>query len=220
VSPDQPAAIVFSAEEGLVERTPTATNRSRLTLIPRDQGLYIPLRTCETSFPPELIRVIARTTPFAWLCDAIARHEDPDYVTAVLLRQLFSYFAPADFSGKRLLDFGCGSGASTFALAAALPRTEVIGVELDPALVEIGRNIAAHRRLGNVRFLTSPSGTSLPSGIDPFDFVMFSAVYEHLLPMERRSVMPLVWSVLAAPCSSTRLRTAISPTSTTARGCG
>jgi hypothetical protein len=111
MSPHPPAAVVFSAEEGIVESRPTATNRSRLTLIPRDEGLYIPLRTCETSFPPELIRVIAEKTPFASLCDAIARHEDPAYVSAVLLRQLFSYFAPADFAGNRLLDIGCGSGA-------------------------------------------------------------------------------------------------------------
>jgi len=196
VSPADLEPVVYSAEEGVVERTRIDPTRSRLTLIPRHESLYIPRRTCETSFPPELIRVIASKTAFAWLCDAIARHEDPTYVSAVLLRQLFSYFAAADFAGKRLLDFGCGSGASTFAIAAALPRTEVIGVELNPTSVEIAQSIAAYRRLPNVRFLTSPSGAALPSGIGQLDFIMFSAVYEHLLPTERKTLMPLIWSVL------------------------
>ncbi len=143
-----------------------------------------------------MIRLIASHTPFVWLCDTIARHEDSSYVSGVLLRQLFSYFVAADFAGTSLLDFGCGSGASTFALAAALPQTEVIGVELNPTSVEIAQRIAAHRKLPNVRFLTSPSGTALPVGIGQLDFIMLSAVYEHLLPIERKTVMPLVWSAL------------------------
>jgi len=196
VSPARPPTIVYSAAEGVVERTAVDDSRFKLTLIPRHESLYVPLRTCETAFPPEVIRLIASKTPFAWLCDAIARHEDPGYVGAILQRQLFAYFSAADFAGARLLDFGCGSGASTFALAAALPRTEVIGVELNPASVEIAERIADYRNLSNVRFLTSPSGTALPVGIGQFDFIVFSAVYEHLLPMERKTVMPLIWSAL------------------------
>jgi hypothetical protein len=33
----------------------------------------------------------------------------------------------------------------------------------------------------------------LPPGIGEFDFVMFNAVFEHLLPHERRALLPLVW---------------------------
>lgn len=196
MSPPDPDAVVYSTEDGCIECSRIDGLRVRLTVIPREESLYVPLRTCETSFPQELIRIIASKTELAWVCDVIARHEDPTYVKAVVLRQLFSYFTAADFAGKRLLDFGCGSGASTFAIAAALPETEVVGVELNPTSTEIANYVAEHRRLSNVRFLTSPSGTTLPSGIGEFDFIMFSAVYEHLLPVERKTVMPLIWSVL------------------------
>src|SRR4029450_2941918 len=43
----------------------------------------------------------------------------------------------------------------------------------------------------------SPDPNSLPGGIGPFDFVVFSAVYEHLLPAERRILPPLIWRGLS-----------------------
>jgi hypothetical protein len=36
----------------------------------------------------------------------------------------------------------------------------------------------------------------LPNEIGQFDYIMLSAVYEHLLPDERRTLMPLLWSFL------------------------
>jgi 2-polyprenyl-3-methyl-5-hydroxy-6-metoxy-1,4-benzoquinol methylase len=133
---------------------------------------------------------------FAWICDIVARHEEGDSVAGVLKRQLLSYSQPNDFVGKRVLDFGCGDGASTMALARMLPDTEIVGVELDPQRVEVANRIKDCRATQNVRFLCSPSGSQLPFGIGSFDFIMLSAVYEHLLPRERCLVMPLLWSVM------------------------
>jgi SAM-dependent methyltransferase len=124
----------------------------------------------------------------------LARHDDPEYVKKVLGKQLLAYFDPSDFRGKRLLDFGCGSGASTLCMAAMFPETEVVGVELNPGNVELARQVLATRHLSNVQFLISSDPNNLPPGIGSFDFVMLSAVYEHLLPDERRRVMPLIWS--------------------------
>ena len=108
--------------------------------------------------------------------------------------QLFAYFPPSAYAGRRLLDFGCGNGASTMAIAELLPETEVVGVELEARRVSEANAILAHRRLTNARFMRSPSGEQLPANIGSFDFVMLSAVFEHLLPTERSSVMPLLWS--------------------------
>ncbi len=109
---------------------------------------------------------------------------------------MFSYFAPEAFRGKRLLDFGCGDGASTLAIAAMLPETEIVGVELDSSLIETANHVRSFLKMPNVQFLCSPSGNELPKGIGDFDFVMLSAVYEHLLPEERKIVMPLLWSIM------------------------
>jgi SAM-dependent methyltransferase len=182
--------------DGYVEFAALPDGRHRLTLRPNSQALYIPRPSCETSFPVDLVRFIADRIPFAWICESIARHEDPAYVAQVLSHQVFSYFSPSAFAGKRVLDFGCGSGASTFHLAGMLPEAEIIGVELNAISVEIAGKIAGYRARPNVRFLRSPSGESLPPDLGQFDFIMFSAVYEHLLPAERKIVMPLLWRTL------------------------
>ena len=190
---DSLPAHLLTAREGSVEIRPLANGQRKITLKPHDRSTVIPRASCETSLPVDVISAFLDVS-FTRLCDSLARHDDPEYVKKVLGKQLLGYFDASDFRGKRLLDFGCGSGASTLFIGALLPETEVVGVELNPASVELARRVLATRQLPNVRFLISPDPNSLPPGIGPFDFVMLSAVYEHLLPDERRRVMPLIWS--------------------------
>jgi 2-polyprenyl-3-methyl-5-hydroxy-6-metoxy-1,4-benzoquinol methylase len=150
---------------------------------------------CQTTFPLEVIEFFVERVGCAGLADFIKRYDDKG-VPEVLKFQLLSYFRSEEFKGKRLLDFGCGSGASTLGLAQLLPETEILGIDLDPERIEIAQAIFALQGIENARFLCSPSGDQLPDGIGQFDFVMLSAVYEHLLPRERRIVMPLIWSVM------------------------
>ena len=65
----------------------------------------------------------------------------------------WAIFDTSEFRGKRLSDFGCGSGASTLCLGAMLPDTEVVGVELNPRNIELARRVLAVRQLSNVQFL-------------------------------------------------------------------
>ena len=184
--------------DGDVEVAELCGNRIRVKLLPHRPDLYIPRRDCETGFPLNLIELILEEYGYAWLCDVIARHEDPDHVNRLILRQLFAYFSPLEFVGKRLLDFGCGSGASSFSMASILPDTEIIGVDINQSALEIAEKIKSYRSLANVRFFNSATGVSLPRRLGSFDFVMLSAVYEHLLPAERKIVMPQIWSVMKA----------------------
>jgi 2-polyprenyl-3-methyl-5-hydroxy-6-metoxy-1,4-benzoquinol methylase len=141
-----------------------------------------------------MVKFLLQRSDFAWLCDNLARHDDS--VPGVLKQQIFSYFTQDDLSGKRLLDFGCGSGASTIAIAKMLPQTQIVGVELSADRIDTANRIKSFRSIRNVDFLCSPSGDELPPEVGKFDFVMLSAVYEHLLPHEREIVMPLIWSVM------------------------
>jgi cyclopropane fatty-acyl-phospholipid synthase-like methyltransferase len=185
----------WSVRDAAAEVSAVRISDSRWRITTRSlHGGQAPRASCETAFPRELIERLLLTTGSEWICDAIARHEDPAYVQQVLRRQLFAYFPPDAFVGKRLLDFGCGNGASTMFIAASLPRTEVIGVELDASRIAEANLILAHRGLKNAQFVQSPSGDSLPSDVAMFDFVMLSAVFEHLLPQERTTVLPVVWS--------------------------
>lgn len=154
-----------------------------------------PFRTWVTAYPPELIREIHRAKGI-YLCDEIMREEDPSYVEHSIRHEVLGYVEAAQFAGKRVLDFGCGSGASTVVLARLLPPCEIVGIELHERLLRIARLRASHFGCHDVRFLQSPSGDCLPAGLGSFDYVLFSAVHEHLLPHERRHLLPLIWSHL------------------------
>ena len=189
--------VQYACEEGIVQiRRKSLGEPYELTLLPRAPDLYLPRKTCRTTFSMDLLLALMERSDFAWLCDTVARHETSTSETAILERQLFGYSTAEDFAEKRLLDFGCGNGASTMTIGRLLPRTEVVGVELSPEKIEMANRIRAFRSLDNVKFLCSPSGSELPPGIGHFDFVMLSAVYEHLLPDERKVVMPRLWSAL------------------------
>ena len=177
------------------EISATAIDAQRWRLSSRSLvGGRVPRSSCETTFPRQLVEQLLQTTAPEWICDAIARHEDPSYIRAEMRSQLFAYFPPSAYVGRRILDFGCGNGASTMAIAELLPEAEVVGVELNARRLSEAHAILEHRGVTNARFMRSPSAEQLPPDVGSFDFVMLSAVFEHLLPMERRTVMPLLWS--------------------------
>ena len=185
MSPSDGLPKTLIAAEGSVEVVPLAGGRFRVTLQPNDPATFIPRYSCETALPLDVIAAFLNRS-FAWLCDSLARHDDPEYVEKVVGKQLLAYVGESALRGKRLLDFGCGAGASTLCIGAMFPDTEVVGVELDAGNIGLAQRVLAARRMKNVKFLVSPDPNSLPPGIGTFDFVMLSAVYEHLLPNERQ----------------------------------
>jgi len=150
----------------------------------------------ETAYPPELIEAVLEVKGPAWVCDEIMREEDPSYVERSLERALLGYVEESAFAGKRLLDLGCGCGSSSLNLARLLEGTEVVGVELIEEFLAVARKRASFHDAGNVSFHRSPDGESLPEDIGAFDFVVLSAVWEHLLPAERATLLPTVWKHL------------------------
>jgi SAM-dependent methyltransferase len=152
--------------------------------------------TCATSYPVELIRSIVETKGAAWVCDEITRDQDPRSIQRFFENDFLPYVAQAEFEGKRILDFGSGSGSSTMVLARMFPKSEIVGVELSPEYIRLAEERRRFYGHQNVRFVSSPSGVTLPEGLGQFDFIVMSAVYEHLLPEERRILMPQLWSHL------------------------
>jgi SAM-dependent methyltransferase len=70
------------------------------------------------------------------------------------LETLFGPGIWSDVAGRRVLDFGCGDGEETVLLARH--AREVIGVEIQPPLLERARRRAAG--LPNCRFASAPDG--------------------------------------------------------------
>jgi SAM-dependent methyltransferase len=187
---------VLQVQDGTIHIEPIDPGRHRVSFEPSGPSIFVPRSEVETGFPLALLSELAAERGNSWICEEIARHESPGYVLGAIRRQIESHFQPADFAGKRVLDFGCGSGASTFGLAEMLPRAEIVGVELDEGNVRTARMVSKYKRLANASFACSPHGEALPGGIGKFDIVMLSAVWEHLLPVERPTVARLVWDVL------------------------
>lgn len=72
-----------------------------------------------------------------------------------------------------------------------------MGVELVSEFVQLAEHRAQfHGVTGRVSFQRSPNANSLPTEIGEFDYITFSAVFEHLLPNERQTVLALLWSHL------------------------
>ena len=149
--------------------------------------LYNP---CETGYPLELIQQIPDVKGLAGPVDEILREESSTYLERVLRHGLLAYVGPKAFENKRLLDFGCGNGASTMVLSRTLPETKFVAVDLCPEFLKIAEMRANHYgAVDDIRFSCSPDGFSIPSEVGEFDFVCMSGVYEHLLAEERPPII-------------------------------
>jgi len=174
-----------------------AGNDRRRVAVELKDGTPMPYTDWVTGYPADLIERVLEVKGPAYLCDEIRREEDPEYVERYLRLAVLSYAGESSFVGKRVLDLGCGSGSSSLTLSRMLGAPEIVGVDLVGEFVQLARERAEFYGAANVRFLHSPDGSDLPRDIGLFDFVMLSAVYEHLLPAERRHLLPMIWSHLA-----------------------
>ncbi|KAA1251143.1 methyltransferase domain-containing protein [Mycobacterium simiae] len=72
--------------------------------------------------------------------------------------------------GQRLLDAGCGTGASTAALLAVAPAAEIIAVDASSAMLDVARRKSWP---ASVRFVHSPIEELAPHGVTgPFDAIL------------------------------------------------
>jgi ubiquinone/menaquinone biosynthesis C-methylase UbiE len=90
-----------------------------------------------------------------------------------------AFFFPFLRPGMRLLDCGCGPGSITLGLADVVAPGQVIGVDLELRQVEAARQLAAERRVANVRFDVG-SVYELPLPDAAFDAAFANTLLLHL----------------------------------------
>jgi 2-polyprenyl-3-methyl-5-hydroxy-6-metoxy-1,4-benzoquinol methylase len=150
-----------------------------------------------TMYPDDLLAMVLDVKGPAHVGDEVLRDESPNYVQRALEGGILPFVSRQELVGRRILDFGCGSGASTCVLARIFPRSEIVGIDLERKHLRLAGARVSHYGLADrVTFHLSPSPSSVPDEIGLFDYVLFSAVYEHLLPNERRPILRQVWDCL------------------------
>ncbi|MFD9007036.1 class I SAM-dependent methyltransferase [Streptomyces sp. NPDC059582] len=84
---------------------------------------------------------------------------------------------PDEGRGRRVLDLGCGTGASTAALAAVLPGAEITAVDASSGMLE---QATAKPWPDNVTFLHSPVERLTPAGVgEAFDAVFAAYLFRN-----------------------------------------
>jgi SAM-dependent methyltransferase len=107
---------------------------------------------------------------------------------------MFDRFVTLPREGQyRILDFGCGQGHSTEVLLGRFPNARIVAVDLAPVLADYRKRVGNHPRVDIVPM----EGSVLPALGDGYDVIQLNAVFEHLLPGERRELMPGLWRRLA-----------------------
>ena len=168
----------------------------RIRTVAKSPDVYIHRDSIQTTYSDDLMQTIIDAKGVGFLCDEIARDQDPAYLERHLLATIMAHVDLGSLAGARVLDFGCGAGASTSILARFLPESTIVGVELEPSFLSVAEARSKFYGLSNTTFLRSPASDQLPDGLEKFDAIVLSAVFEHLLPNERRELMPVIWSYL------------------------
>lgn len=121
--------------------------------------------------------------------------ERNDYVR---FRTRFTFERFVDLPRDRayqFLDFGCGDGHSIEALLDVFPQTQFFGAEYEPGT--LSRCLARFEGNPRVMMIQTKSPDSLDGIESNFDVVQLNAVFEHMLPAERRTLMPELWQRIA-----------------------
>ena len=188
---------ILKHEKAVVKVEKLSSGKNTILVESLSEELFVPHSDWETAYPLDLIERILKVKGPAFLCDEIMRDESPDYVQKNLKYGLLGYVNEKEFEEKRILDFGCGGGASTMILGRMFPNTEIVGIELNANLLSIAKLRTIHYGFDDrIRLLISPDANSLPKDIGRFDYVILNAVVEHLLPHERRMLLPKIWNLL------------------------
>lgn len=94
-----------------------------------------------------------------------------------------------------VLDIGCGTGTMTIWLKQRYPSAEVIGLDADPAILDIART-KAQRAGVDVQFLEA-NATDIPLPDDAVYSVVSSLFFHHLDTDQKRAVLREILRVLA-----------------------
>ena len=174
----------------------TTTSEGLFALHAQPKGAGANHSDVVTDYPLELIREIFKEFGARYTVEEIGRDVADNDAQLDVRYSVLAYF-PDDLLNRplKILDYGCGSGSSTFALARLFPNATIVGMDFVAKYLKLAGLRMRHYRLQRTEFRQVPSSGSF-SDLEEFDLVFLNAVYEHLLPAERPLVLQSLWRAL------------------------
>lgn len=140
----------------------------------------------QTRHSREFLAQLARLRPGLDLVDELLRSEHSPYLEA---RLKLAFGAPADVASWRVLDFGCGPGASSVVLGRLGVR-RIVGLDLVNDYAALwNRRLRESGYAGEAMFVQAGAALQFPFRAGTFDLVLLNGVLEHMLPEERRDLL-------------------------------
>ena len=115
-------------------------------------------------------------------------HPNPRIEAAI---QTLAEWAPPE--PKRILEIGCGVGATSWRMARAWPQAEVIGADVSPESIDVATTCF---RLPNLSYRAGLIEEGVLEG--KFDLILMMDVYEHIALEDRASIHAAVKSLLSS----------------------
>jgi 2-polyprenyl-3-methyl-5-hydroxy-6-metoxy-1,4-benzoquinol methylase len=159
------------------------------TLIPQ-RGHYR-FDDFRTDWPADLLLALADLKR-EWFADSYARFEHPNYIQKQVDVTLALY--NLSLRGKRILDIGCGFGASSYCFMQR-GADNIVAADLVKENTDFARRFFAGRGLDqriDIRHEDVVPGLTRGE----YDVIWLQAVMEHLLPSERQEYLPRFWEAL------------------------
>lgn len=91
---------------------------------------------------------------------------------------------------RRILDFGCGIGDSSYFMSDLFPEAEIVGSDVAEAAIAFA--VKKHVK-PNLKFLVS---SQLPKE-SRFDLIYLNCVFHHITPSERQETADLLFSLMS-----------------------
>ena len=139
----------------------------------------------------EFVETIRECKPGKWLREELERADRIHEREQPFLHEYL------DLKAKRILDFGCGTGASSVVWARMGAR-EVAGIEPDLALAEAARvRIHEDDLTDRIHVYHVADTAHLPFEDNEFEVCICNAVLEHIPPRDRSKYIREIWRVVA-----------------------
>jgi len=98
--------------------------------------------------------------------------------------------SPAPVGRCRVLEIGCALGGNLLPMAAALPESRFVGIDLAPRQIEQGRAVVERLGLGNLE-LRAQDVTAFDPAEGPFDYILCHGVYSWVPPAVQEAILSL-----------------------------